>query len=101
MAVNDFLSKELSCLIPSSAESILYERFYRANVAITGKFYILTLKYDLGLDCICELNFSWTNSPLWACNICFVAGKTLDSADMHLYSATHKKNYIVKFFLLI
>uniref|UniRef100_A0A915DEB3 C2H2-type domain-containing protein n=1 Tax=Ditylenchus dipsaci TaxID=166011 RepID=A0A915DEB3_9BILA len=83
--VYDFLSKELSCLVPSSSESILYERYYRANTSVAG------------LDCICELNFSWASSPFWACTICYVAGKTLESADAHLYSSYHKRTYISEY----
>ncbi|KAI3415966.1 hypothetical protein GPALN_005525 [Globodera pallida] len=85
IVVYDFLSKELSCLTPSNQRSLLYERYYRANACVAG------------LDCICELNFSWSTVPLWACTICYVAGETLESADDHMHCSYHKRNYICEY----
>uniref|UniRef100_A0A914IAU1 Vacuolar protein-sorting-associated protein 36 n=1 Tax=Globodera rostochiensis TaxID=31243 RepID=A0A914IAU1_GLORO len=85
IVVYDFLSKEISCLTPSNQRSLLYERYYRANACVAG------------LDCICELNFSWSTDPLWACTICYVAGETLESADDHMHCSYHKRNYICEY----
>ncbi|KAL3089391.1 hypothetical protein niasHT_030258 [Heterodera trifolii] len=85
VVVYDFLSRELSCLTASNQKSFLYERYYRANASVAG------------LDCICELNFSWSAVPLWACTICYVAGETLESADDHMHSSYHKRNYICEY----
>jgi hypothetical protein len=96
--VYDFLSKELSCLTASNKPSFLYQRYYRANAAIAGIFgthQTSKSHHSSGLDCICELNFSWSKVPFWACTICYVAGKSLESADEHMHSSFHKRNYIV------
>uniref|UniRef100_A0A914CEQ9 C2H2-type domain-containing protein n=1 Tax=Acrobeloides nanus TaxID=290746 RepID=A0A914CEQ9_9BILA len=86
--VYEFLKKQLPSLgkvNPESQDALsskLYERYIRSGAPI------------IGLDCIFELSVHWASTPLWICKICYASGKDLESADAHLFSSFHKRNYL-------
>lgn len=78
---------------------MLLERYYRASAPVAGSCPLARSFADgvsLGLECICELNFADSKLPLWICTICNVAGRSVDSADAHLYSSGHRRKYLVR-----
>uniref|UniRef100_A0A914EDR9 Uncharacterized protein n=1 Tax=Acrobeloides nanus TaxID=290746 RepID=A0A914EDR9_9BILA len=85
LTLYNFMTKDLQFVRPNpNALSILFDRYVRAQAPVVGLNYLL------------ELIFPWSTSPYWLCGLCYDVGHGLDSADLHLYSSCHRRNFIAE-----
>uniref|UniRef100_A0A1I7TBE8 C2H2-type domain-containing protein n=1 Tax=Caenorhabditis tropicalis TaxID=1561998 RepID=A0A1I7TBE8_9PELO len=82
--VKQFIDESLDRI--TTAVSQMHERYKLKKLPIIGLEECFEIQQE-GLSDQEKANF-------WACNLCYEAGATYDSADIHLTSMQHIKNYL-------